>query len=152
MSIVRIRDAKPADYEALLVIGHKFFEVNAYRHYSEIDEVSLLRTFHQLTSDHVLLVVEADYKVVGTAGAFIAPLYWNRDQLQGLEAFWWIDPEHRKNGLGHILRNSLKEAAYKKGVMFWNMISLKESMHDEVCAQYEKAGMTHVETVYMKVL
>lgn len=152
MPIVRIRDAKPDDYQALLVIGHKFFEVNAYRHHSSIDEVSLLRTFHQLASDHVLLVVEVGDKVVGTAGAFIAPLYWNRDQLQGLEAFWWIDPEYRKDGLGRTLRNSLKEAAHEKGVKFWNMIALKESMHDEVCAQYEKAGMTHVESVYMKVL
>lgn len=147
-----IRNATPLDYETLIAIGHKFFEFNAYRQVSCIDEMSLLRTFNMLICDHVLLVMEVAGKVVGTAGAFIAPLYWNHDHLQGLEAFWWIDPEYRLNGAGSKLRAALLAAAEAKGVRFWNMIALKESMHDEVCASYEKAGMTHVETVYMKVL
>lgn len=147
-----IRNSIQADYPALIEIGHKFFEFNAYRQYSHIDELSLLRTFHQLASNHVLLVAEVGGKLIGTAGAFIAPLYWNHDHLQGLEAFWWIDPEHRGGGAGSLLRQHLQSAAEAKGVRFWNMIALKESMHDEVCVQYEKAGMTHVETVYMKVL
>lgn len=149
---MNIRDAIPADYEALLAIGHKFFEFNAYRQHSHVDDVSLLRTFHQLASDHVLLVVEVDGKIIGTAGAFIAPLYWNHDHLQGLEAFWWIDPEHRGGGAGSRLRLHLQAAAEAKGVRFWHMVALKESMHEVVCAQYERAGMWPVETVFMKVL
>lgn len=147
-----IRNASQSDYEALIAMGHKFFEFNAYRQHSSIDEMSLLRTFHQLASEHVLLVMQESDKIVGTAGAFIAPLYWNHDQLQGLEAFWWIDPEYRFAGAGKLLRQALQNEAQRKGVRFWNMIALKESMHDEVCKSYEKAGMTHVETVYMKVL
>ncbi len=147
-----IRKAVQADYHALIEIGHKFFEFNAYRKYSHIDEMSLLRTFHQLSSDHVLLVAEVNGLIIGTAGAFIAPLYWNFDQLQGLEAFWWIDPEFRREGAGRELREALQAEASAKGVRFWNMIALKESMHDVVCSQYEAHGMTPVETVYMKVL
>lgn len=152
MTTTWIRKATQADYPILLEIGHKFFEFNAYRKFTEIDEVSLLRTFHQLASEHLLLVAEVDGKVVGTAGAFIAPLYWNHNYLQGLEAFWWVDPEYRSNNLGEQLRLYLQADAEAKGVQFWNMIALKESMHDKVCRHYEAAGMTHVETVYMKVL
>jgi L-amino acid N-acyltransferase YncA len=147
-----IRKATPADYPVLLKIGHNFFEFNIYRKFTVIDEVSLLRTFHQLSSEHLLLVITVDEKVVGTAGAFIAPLYWNHNYLQGLEAFWWIEPEYRNTNLGNQLRLCLQADAEIKGVRFWNMIALKESMHDKVCQHYERAGMTHIETVYMKVL
>lgn len=147
-----IREAVEEDFPALVEIGHKFFEFNAYRRYMKLDEDSLCETFLQLCEDHVLLVVELEGKIIGTAGAFVAPLYWNHNYKQGLEAFWWIDPEHRQSGVGSKLRKELQSAAILKGADFWNMIALKESMHDEVCRQYEKAGMTHVETVYMKVL
>ena len=149
---MEIREAVPEDFADLLKIGHKFFEFNAYRRFTELDEDSLTETFYQLYEDHVLLVVEHEAKVIGTAAAFVAPLYWNHSFKQGLEAFWWIDPEHRGSGIGSKLRKELQAAAVLKGADFWNMIALKESMHDEVCQQYEKAGMTHVETVYMKVL
>lgn len=149
---MEIREATPQDFADLLKIGHKFFEFNAYRHYTDIDEDSLLSTFSLLRSDHVLLVVEHEAKIIGTAGAFIAPLYWNHAYKQGLEAFWWVDPEYRSSGIGSKLRKELQTAAVLRGADFWNMIALKESMHDEVCAGYTKAGMTHVETVYMKVL
>jgi L-amino acid N-acyltransferase YncA len=150
---VHIRKANPdTDFDTMVDIGHKFFEFNAYRHYTTLDEVSLLDTFTHLYLDGVLLVVEHEGKVVGMAGAFIAPLYWNHAYLQGLEAFWWIDSEHRGSGAGSELRKALQTAAKQKGAHFWNMIALKESMHDQVCAQYERSGMTPVETVYMKVL
>lgn len=149
---MHIREADTGDFKALVAIGHKFFAFNAYRQHTTLDEESLTLTFWQLHMDHVLLVVEDAGKIVGTAGAFIAPLYWNHAFKQGVEAFWWVDPEYRKQGTGRQLRDKLKDIAKDKGAQFWNMIALKESMYDEVCAQYEKAGMTHVETVYMKVL
>lgn len=149
---MEIREAVPEDFGDLLKIGYKFFEFNAYRRYTSIDDDSLVETFFQLYEDHVLLVVEHEAKVIGCAAAFIAPLYWNHNYKQGVEAFWWIDPEHRNSGIGTKLRKELQAAAVLKGADFWNMIALKESMHAEVCASYEKAGMTHVETVYMKVL
>lgn len=148
-----IREANPdIDFDELIEIGHKFFEFNIYRHQTTIDEASLVRTFTQLCIDGVLLVVEHEGKVIGTAGAFIAPLYWNNHFMQGLEAFWWINEEFRSSGVGETLRSCLQEAAKQKGAHFWNMIALRESMHDRVCKHYELAGMLHVETVYMKVL
>lgn len=150
---MRIRKADPdTDFDALIDIGHKFFEFNPYRRYTSIDEASLIRTFTQLVVDGVLLVVEYEGKIIGTAGAFIAPLYWNNRFLQGLEAFWWIDPKYRGGGAGSELRKALEAAAEAKGVKFWNMIALKESMYDIVCSQYEAHDMVPVETVYMKVL
>lgn len=149
---MEIREAVPEDFLDLVKIGYKFFEFNAYRRYTSIDDDSLINTFYLLYEEHVLLVVEHEAKIIGTAGAFVAPLYWNHNYKQGLEAFWWIDPEHRNSGIGTKLRKELQAAAVLKGADFWNMIALKESMHEEVCQQYERAGMTHVETVYMKVL
>lgn len=146
------RRATPDDFDALVAIGHKFFAFNIYRNHTSLNEESLRRTLWDLFYNHVMEVIEIEGKIIGVAAAFIAPLYWNHNFLQGLEAFWWIDPEYRKEKFGTLLRHNLQQAAVERGVRFWNMIALKESMHDEVCASYEKAGMTHVETVYMKVL
>lgn len=160
MSNVRVvfREAQEFDYPALVEIGHKFFAFNSYRHYTNIDEPSLIQTFELLRTQHILLVAEAEiefnsqYELIGTAGAFVAPLFWNANYLQGVEAFWWIEPEYRGGSAGKQLREALENAAKDKGVQFWSMIALKESMHDQVCAQYERAGLKPVETVYMKVL
>lgn len=148
-----IREAGPNDFDTMLGIAHKFFEFNAYRQHSSIDDKSMLETFWNLHMGHVLLVVVTDdNKVVGMAGAMIGPVFWNSNHIQGLEMFWWVDVEYRKGGIGSQLRMELQAAAEAKGVKFWNMVALKESMHDQVCAQYERAGFTPVETVYMKVL
>lgn len=150
---MRIAKASPADFDQLVTIGHKFFEFNPYRHDSSIDESSLKETFWQLVQFGVLLVVLDDYdKVVGTAAAFIAPLYWNRSELQGLEAFWWVDPEYRASGIGKKLRIRLQEEAALRGVKFWSMIALEDSEPDKVGAMYQRAGLKPVERVYMKVI
>lgn len=149
---MKIRLATQADDQALIVIGHKFFEHNPYRVASTLDEASLLATFEDLRARHVLLVVEIDDKVVGTAAAFISPLYWNKNDLQGLEAFWWVDEEYRSTGAGKALRVALQNVARVRGVKFWNMVALEDSMPEKVGAMYEKAGLKPVERVYMKVI
>lgn len=148
-----IEDAVEDDFLALLDIGRKFFELNPYRHCTTLDGPSLMETFFQLQDDHILLVVRADDgSIIGTAGAFIGPVFWNQNYLQGLEVFWWIDPQHRQNGLGKELREFLQYKAKTKGVHCWNMVALTESMPDVVDKIYRKDGFTPVETIYMKVL
>lgn len=145
-----IRRAVTGDYPALVAMGHKFFEFNPYRHATTLDEESLLESIDAIGRSHILLVATVAEKVVGTAGAYIAPLYWNKNFLQGLEAFWWIDEEHRGNGAGKALRLALQAAAKDRGVQFWNMIALEDSMPEQVGAQYMRAGFKPVERVYMK--
>jgi len=149
---MKIRLSSPADNDALLAIGHKFFQHNPYRHDSTLDEASLLETFDDLRTNHVLLVCEVDGKVVGTAAAYIMPLFWNKSQKQGLEIFWWIDEEHRGNGAGTKLRQQLQKQAKLRGANFWNMAALEDSMPDVVGAMYEKAGFKPVERIYMKAI
>jgi L-amino acid N-acyltransferase YncA len=149
---MKIREAVVADYPALLAIAYKFFEFNPYRHDTTIDEESLVRLWDVLRTSGVLLTVEVEGQVVGTAGAFIAPLYWNNNYLQGVEAFWWVDEAHRGNGAGKALRIALQAAAKDRGVQFWNMIALEDSMPEQVGAQYVRAGFKPVERVYMKVI
>lgn len=149
---MKIRKAMVKDFEALVAIGHKFFEFNPYRHYTTLDEESLIYTLSDLMQNHVLLVLTDDDRVVGTAGAFVAPLFWNHNFKQGLEAFWWVDEEYRGAGTGAKLRLVLQEAAKLRGANFWNMIALKDSMYEQVCSHYERAGFSPAETVYMKVL
>ena len=147
-----IRDAKETDFDALIAIGRKFWQFNPYRHDSTLDEGSLRDTLAMLIDSHVLIVAEVDGQVVGAAGAFIAPVYWNKSELQGIEFFWWIDPEYRGNGAGRVLRYELQTRAKQNGVKFWNMIALEDSMPDEVGAMYLKDGMRLIEHSYMKVI
>lgn len=147
-----IRNAAERDFDALIAIGHKFWNFNPYRDVSTLDEGSLRDTLAMLIESHVLVVAEIDEVVIGAAGAFIAPVYWNKSELQGLEFFWWIDPEHRKNSAGRILRYELQTRAQQKGVKFWNMIALEDSMPKEVGEMYVRDGMRLVEHTYMKVI
>lgn len=146
-----IRPATETDIPALIEIGHKFFAFNPYRHFMELDEDCLAGTLRGMMNDHVLLVAEVG-GVVGTAGAMVAPLYWNHAHLHGLELFWWLDPEHRGGGNGKFLRKTLEDAVRARGVRFWNMVALEDSMPDQVGEMYRKAGFQPVEHVYMKVL
>jgi GNAT superfamily N-acetyltransferase len=149
---MKIRLSSPADNDALLAIGHKFFEHNPYRHGSSLDEESLVETFEDLRTHHVLIVCEVEGKVVGAAAAYISPLYWNKHQKQGLEIFWWVDKEHRGNGAGKKLRLQLQKQAKLRGAQFWNMAALEDSMPDVVGAMYEQDGFKPTERIYMKAI
>lgn len=149
---MNIRPANDADIEALIRIGHAFFQFNPYRLYCALDEPSLTATLVMLMKLHVLLVAEVEGEVVGAAAAMIAPLYWNQSEFQGVELFWWLDPEHRGGGNGKRLRQALEDAVREKGVRFWNMIALEDSMPEKVDAMYRQAGFQPVERVYMKVI
>lgn len=149
---MKIRLATPDDFDALVRIGHKFFAHNPYRHESELDETSLVATLDDLRKNHVLLVAEVDATVVGTAGAYITPLFWNHSLKQGLEVFWWLDEEYRGDGNGKKLRIQLQNQAKLRGAKFWNMVALEDSMPDEVGAMYVRAGFKPVERIYMKAI
>lgn len=149
---MKIRLATTDDFEAIVAIGHKFFQHNPYRHVSTLDDESLVATLHDLRANHVLLVAEVDGKVIGTAAAFVTPLFWNRNEKQGLEVFWWIDEEYRGDGNGKKLRLQLQTQAKVRGAKFWNMVALEDSMPDVVGAMYEKAGFKPVERIYMKAI
>lgn len=147
-----IRFATDADLEALIRIGRDFYEFNVYKEHVELDPESLATTIAMLRADHVLLVAEEGDKVVGAAGALIAPLYWNHAKKQGVEIFWWLDPEHRGGGNGKRLRRMLEDVARMRGADFWNMIALEASEPEKVGAMYEKDGLKLVEHIYMKAL
>lgn len=149
-----IRFAKPNDHDALVRIGNDFFEFNPYRrHGAELDEPSLTRTLDILRSgDNILIVGEVDGEVVGAAGAFVSPTFWNFNEKQGVEAFWWVDPEHRGDGNGKKIRQALERVAKNRGVKYWTMISLELSEPEKMHKMYAKAGFEHIENVYLKVL
>lgn len=149
---MRVRFATGADYDALFRIARDFFEFNPYKGMSELDESSLANTFDNLRESHVLLVAEHEGEVVGAAAAFLAPVFWNAQDKQGVEAFWWIDPPYRAGGNGKKLRQALEKVAKSRGVRFWNMISLETSEPEKLDKMYAKAGFKRIENVYMKVL
>lgn len=151
---MHIRFATVNDYDALVRIGHDFFEFNPYaKHGADINDDDLRLTFDTLRGGrNILLVAEVDGEVVGAAGAFCAPTFWNNRELQGVEAFWWVDPEHRGGGNGKKIRQALERVAKSRGVKYWSMISLELSEPEKMHKMYAKAGFEHIENVYLKVL
>jgi L-amino acid N-acyltransferase YncA len=149
---LNIRPALATDIPALVEIGHKFFALNPFRHKTSIDEDSLAASLAGFIKDHVVLMAEIDGKVIGTAGAVIVPLYWNDNYFQGLETFWWLDPEHRGNGNGKALRAALEASAKEEGADFWVMMALEDSEPEKVGEMYKKAGLVPIEHSYMKAL
>jgi L-amino acid N-acyltransferase YncA len=147
-----LRFAKESDLDALLRIGNDFYQHNVYKEHVDLDPDSLAATISMLRAEHVLLVAEIDGKVVGAAGAIVAPLYWNHAKKQGIEIFWWLDPEHRGGGKGKLLRQMLQDVAKMRGADFWNMIALESLEPEKVGAMYTKDGLQLVEHIYMKAL
>lgn len=147
-----IRAATSEDFPSLVRIGHDFYEFNPYKEYVELDEESLVATLEVLLESHILLVMEEDEKVVGAAGAYVAPLYWNLNYVNALEVFWWIDPEYRTKGSGLALKQALETKVKESGVKFWSMVALESSEPEKIGKIYMASGFKPIEHTYMKVL
>ena len=145
-----IRAATPEDFPAIEKHGEAFWDLSyidiPYRAGSALPYIELC------FSHGLLLVAETDGEVIGFAAGVKAPLMGDSNVIQGSEIAWWVDPAHRKGGIGIRLLKALEQAARDAGCTFWNMVYMEVSMPETVRDMYIKLGYRLNETTYGKRL
>jgi GNAT superfamily N-acetyltransferase len=146
-----IRAAIPADEPVLLKMGRAFNEEAGYAETVPFDERSFQITLGALGAAGLLFVAERDGKVVGMAAADVGPSICNRTVRIGREAFWYVQPEHRK-GIGKKLLSALECAARNHGATFFDVVAEVGKRDLALARIYEAAGFSPAERTFRKVL
>lgn len=144
-----IRPATPADIPRLLEIGRSFFDEGGLGDLSTFDPDSLAASLKGFLDSGVVLVVEIDGKVVGTACALLFPMYFNHAHLAAAEMFWWVEPEHRR-GAGAELLDALESAVQAAGADTLSMMTIAGLRSDAIGRLYQRRGFRPAETTYTK--
>lgn len=141
-----VREAVRADIPRLILMGLHFIRSGSYgRHLDENPDALFDTMLRLIDSEDAILLVQGEDKPTGMIGALVYrhPLSY---QAFFSELFWWVEPEHRGNGL------ALKHHAEQWGKDRGAPHSIMVSPNDRVSRLYERLGYTKIETHYIKAL
>lgn len=141
-----IRIASKEDTEIVSRMALEFIRMTAYALF--LDEGRVVRVVKDFLSKPASEgVVLLDSEGRGVLAGIKTPCLFN-DGFVATELAWWVDPEHRKAGIGAELLDTFEYWAKKVGCDFVTMVSLD----DELCKFYEDEGYLLYERAYMKKL
>lgn len=146
-----IRPAQPDDMVRLVEMGRAFNEEAGYAETVPFDPLSFGHTLAALAVAGLLVVAERDGNVIGMAAADVAPSICNHSIRLGREAFWYVEPDHRK-GVGKQLLNALECAARNHGATFFDVVAEDGKRSRALARIYEHAGFSPVERTFRKRL
>jgi len=140
-----IRLACGADIPRLVEMGLRFRRESEYVDVlaENADKMTQLAT--QLANSGCLVVSERDGQIVGMLGYVLYPHFLSGELVSG-EVFWWVEPEHRGEGL-KLLR-AAEDRSKSFGATSMQMIAPNE----RVAALYKRLGYKAVETTYQRPL
>jgi L-amino acid N-acyltransferase len=149
LSKPEIREATEADLPRVVAMFSEFVASTQYAQYVGNDpSYSAQQMARMMESDScALFVVDLDGAVVGMLGVmvFVQPF---SGELVASELFWWLDPQHRGNGVWMLRR--AEKWAQSKGAARMTMMAPVDK--PRVCEIYEAIGYRAVETVFSRNL
>ena len=151
-----IRCTSKDDITTLVKMGEDFWDLTRYaaqglpycpQHTEEI--------FQTMRCHGISLVAEEEGQIIGYIMMAITPVMFSKGATMATEIVFYVDPDHRKKGLGSKLVGlDLIEAAEKvakyHGCSFFNMVNLSEVMPEKSAKLYKHLGMELVESTYLK--
>ena len=143
-----IRDAQKADIGRMVDMGQRFRKDTCYDKYLRDNPERMAELCETLISKGTLIVSEKEGEIIGMLGFIIYPHFISGDIFAG-EVFWWVEPEHRGEGLR--LLKEMKSRARAAGAKFYQMIAPNES-EAKVVRLYRRLGCELVESTYQGVL
>jgi GNAT superfamily N-acetyltransferase len=146
-----IRASVPDDLPKLLEMGRAFNEEAGYSESVPFDESTFAALVAGLALAGLLFVVEKGGEVIGMAAADVAPSICNRNVRIGREAFWYVEPNHRK-GIGKKLLSALEWAAKNHGATFFDVVAEVGKRDLALARIYEAAGFSPSERTFRKRL
>lgn len=140
-----IRPATEADIPRMVDMGVKFNEQSGYRKHLKISREKVAEMGRHLIKQDGLLVSERDGAIVGMIGFIIHNHFMSGETVAG-EVFWWVEPEHRGDGL-RLLKEAEKMAR-ERGAKKMQMIAPTE----QVGTVYQRLGYDFVESTFQRSL
>ena len=140
-----IREATIEDIPALVEMGMRFAQSEAYKHILRDNPVQFESMARMLITSEssVMLVLEKNGHVEGMIGMLCTPHFLSGDMFAG-EVCWWINPEHRGNGVR--LMKSAEDWSREHGATSIQMVAPNE----RVGRLYERLGYKLTEMSYQK--
>ena len=120
---VTVRSATLSDIPRLVEMGQRFRAESSYSAFlaDNPDRMAALAT--DLFAHDGLLCAERDGAIVGMLGFIIHDHFISGEKVAG-EVFWWMEPEHRGDGLK--LLDETKRRAKAVGAKYLHMIAPSE--------------------------
>jgi hypothetical protein len=142
-----IRDATPDDIPRLVEMGTRFLTESVYSGKVLVNPEAITRTMGLLLASDVgaLFVSELDGVVTGMIGLMVFEHPFT-GQRAAQELFWWVEPEHRGNGLKLLKRGEQWAAA--AGAQHIHMVAPTPA----VGHLYERLSYGYLEAVYQKAI
>jgi GNAT superfamily N-acetyltransferase len=140
-----IRAATAADVPRLVEMGRRFRSVTGYAKILAENPEKMAELAGQLVSQGGLLVSERSGTLVGMLGFIVYPHFISGETTGG-EVFWWVEPEHRGEGV-KLLREA-ERLARAAGAQKMQMIAPTE----RVATFYQRLGYEFVEASYQRSL
>lgn len=150
-----IRRATVEDVDRIVEMGVRFIETTVYRDLIPMTERSrwMQRDFVAALVDgpvqdaSVVFVAEKDGACIGMIGAFVyvSPLTAERE---GIETFFWIEPEHRGGRLFRDIVTVAEAWAKANGAIVFRMVAPT----DKVSKLYERLDYRPISTDFVKRL
>jgi len=140
-----IRQATAEDVPRLVEMGRRFRSETGYAKVLAENPAKMAELATQLAASGGLLVSEREGELVGMLGYVVYPHFISGESTAG-EVFWWVEPEHRGEGL-----KLLKEAERRaKAVGAEKMQMIAPT--DRVATLYLRLGYEFVEASYQRAL
>ncbi|MGH9505231.1 MAG: GNAT family N-acetyltransferase [Terriglobales bacterium] len=136
-----IRLAIDADIPRLVEMGQRFRAESRYAKFLADNPERMAHLGRQLLACDGLLAMERDGEIIGMLGFILHDHFISGEKVAG-EVFWWVEPEHRGDGLK--LLDETKRRAKAAGAKCLHMIAPSE----RVSRLYKILGYEWVEATY----
>jgi GNAT superfamily N-acetyltransferase len=140
-----IRLAQASDIPRVVEMGRRFRSMTGYAKVLAENPEKMTELAGQLVTQGGLLVSERDGQIVGMLGFIVFP-HFISGEITCNEAFWWVEPEHRGEGV-KLLREA-ERLAKQAGAKYMAMIA----PNSRVGNLYERMGYQYVESAYQRSL
>ncbi len=146
-----IRPATSEDMPRLIEMGRAF--VTEARYADEIAFVpeDFTKTLAALHAADLLRVLDSGGKAIGMGAADVGPTIFNYSHRIAREAFWYVDPEHRR-GSGMKLLNALELAAKSQGARIFDAVAEEGKRSEALARLYRAGGYSPAEHTFRKRL
>jgi GNAT superfamily N-acetyltransferase len=142
-----IRTADGFDLPRIVELGSRSLEDGPYAGVIKDVPATARKFAEQVLATGKILVGEDDGRIVGLIGFIFARHHFS-DQPYAAELMWYVEPEHRKSGLGLQLLWAAEKAAKEMGAEDM----LFTAPNTEVASIYKRFGYSALEVVFRKNL
>ena len=148
--VALIRKAEHRDTEQVLALINEFYYESLREYDLSFTVETLKETIANFIDNHVGLVAEREGKIVGVIGGLISRSIFNKDEVVGQEAIWYMSKDERKGSLGIRLMKAFERTCKEKGAKFIVMIHMSNLLAKSLGRFYSSMKYKLMEVQFIK--